>query len=176
VFAALKTDDPAPAGGVLAIEASLDDSRYVAVRAVQNGRKTHVTVAFTASSMAELWLKMETQIAVNSGLRVAIVPGLEIHYPPQHEHRRTIVGYKELLKWTAAVKAMVLENRICHNGELLLVEHCERAVLVKHQGSIALSSQRSPGPIEAARCMVWAAALASRPQLVGKPVVVSATR
>ena len=176
VFAALQTDDPAPAGGVLAIEASLDDTRYVAVRAVANGRKTHVTVAFTAATMAELWAKMGDTIDANPGLRIAITPSLEIHYPPQHEHRRTIVGYKELLKWTAAVKAMVIENRICHNGELLLVEHCERAVLVKHQGSVALSSQRSPGPIEAARCMVWAAALASKPQLVGKPVVVSANR
>ena len=119
---------------------------------------------------------MGDTIDANPGLRIAITPSLEIHYPPQHEHRRTIVGYKELLKWTAAVKAMVIENRICHNGELLLVEHCERAVLVKHQGSVALSSQRSPGPIEAARCMVWAAALASKPQLVGKPVVVSANR
>jgi hypothetical protein len=173
VFEALATDQPAPPGGVLAIEIAVDESTYTAVRAVQVGNKTHVKIAFVARTVAELWAKVETEITLNPNLRLAIVPALENHCPPQHERRRTIVGYKELLKWTSAVRAMILENRITHNNENLLNSHVNRAVLIKHQGSVAVSSTRSPGPIEACRCMIWAAALASRPQLIGKPVIVS---
>jgi hypothetical protein len=169
VFEALKTDELPPPGGVLAIESSTDDSRYTAVRAVQVGNKTHVTVAFTADSIAEVWRLVATEIDRDQTLRIAIIPSLEVHCPPEYERRRTIVGYRELLKWTAAVRAMIIEQRLQHNGELLLQQHVERAVLIKHQGSVALSSSRSPGPIEAARCMVWAAAIASRPHMLGKP-------
>ena len=66
----------------------------------------------------------------------------------------------------------IVENRIGQTGEKLLAEHVERAVMIKHQGSVALSSTRSPGPIELARCMVWAAALESRPSSSGKPLLV----
>jgi hypothetical protein len=169
VFEALKTDELPPPGGVLAIESSTDDSRYTAVRAVQVGNKTHVTVAFTADSIAEVWRLVAAEIERDQTLRIAIIPSLEVHCPPEYERRRTIVGYRELLKWTAAVRAMIVEQRLQHNGELLLQQHVERAVLIKHQGSVALSSSRSPGPIEAARCMVWAAAIASRPHMLGKP-------
>jgi hypothetical protein len=161
---------------VLAIESSTDEARYTAVRAVQTGNKTHVTVAFTANSVAEMWRLVDTEIENNPGLRLAIIPALEVSCPPALERRRTIVGYRELLKWTAAVRSMIIENRLQHNGELLLTQHVERAVLIKHNGSVALSSTRSPGPIEAARCMVWAAAMASRPQLVGKPMIMGANR
>ena len=176
VFDACKTDTPPPPGGVLAIESSTDEARYTGVRAVLTGNKTHVTVAFTANSIAEMWRLVDIEIENNPGLRIAIIPALEVHCPPALERRRTIVGYRELLKWTAAVRSMIIENRLLHNGELLLTQHCERAVLIKHNGSVALSSSRSPGPIEAARCMVWAAAMASRPQTVGKPMIMQANR
>jgi hypothetical protein len=172
VFEALRTDDEPPPGGVLAIESSTDDSRYTGVRAVQVGNKTHVTIAFTADSIAEVWRLVQAEVDRDQTLRLAIIPALEVHCPPAFERRRTIVGYRELLKWTAAVRAMIVEQRLQHNGELLLQQHVERAVLIKHQGSVALSSSRSPGPIEAARCMVWAAAMASRPAATGKPVLV----
>jgi hypothetical protein len=176
VFEALQNDEPIPPGGVLAIEVDNEGALYVGVRAVQVGLKTGVTVAFVANTLAETWRLVEAEIALAPMLRVAITPGLEIHLPPNMERRKTIVGYRELLKWTAAVKNMIIENRIYHHGENQLIEHVERAVLIKHQGSVALSSTRSPGPITLARCMVWAAALASKPQLVGKPLVVTINR
>ena len=176
VFEALKSDDPIPPGGILAIEVDNEGALYVGVRAVQVGLKTAVTVAFVAGTLAETWRLVENEIAAGPTLRLAITPGLEIHLPPNMERRKTIVGYRELLKWTAPVKNMITENRIYHHGENQLIEHVERAVLIKHQGSVALSSTRSPGPITLARCMVWAAALASRPQLVGKPLVVTLNR
>jgi hypothetical protein len=176
VFEALKSDDPIPAGGILAIEVDQDGALYVGVRAIQVGLKTAVTVAFVAGTLAEMWRLVEAEIAAGPTLRLAITPGLEIHLPPSMERRKTIVGYRELLKWTSPVKNMILENRIYHHGENQLIEHVERAVLIKHQGSVALSSTRSPGPITLARCMVWAAALASKPQLVGKPLVINVSR
>jgi hypothetical protein len=57
----------------------------------------------------------------------------------------------------------------------MLAEHIQRAVAVRSQGSVALSSQRSPGPIELARLAVWAVALASRPKSAGKPLMVVAS-
>ena len=176
VFEALQSDEPIPPGGVLAIEVDNEGALYVGVRAVQVGLKTAVTVAFVAGTLAETWRLVETEIALAPTLRVAITPGLEIHLPPNMERRKTIVGYRELLRWTSAVRNMIIENRIYHHGENQLLEHCARAVLIKHQGSVALSSTRSPGPITLARCMVWAAALASKPQLVGKPLVVTLNR
>ena len=104
------------------------------------------------------------------------MPSLDVHVPPHLERRRVIVGYRELLKWTGAVRSMIIENRIRHNGQHVLNEHVERAVMIKHQGSVAISSTRSPGPVEACRCMIWAVALASKPVAVGKPVVVSNAR
>ena len=69
---------------------------------------------------------------------------------------------------------MILEGRLVHTGEVMLAEHVQRAVAVKVAASLVLSSQRSPGPIELARCMVWAAALASRSMVSGKPMIVVA--
>jgi hypothetical protein len=177
LFAACAIDDPPPPGGVLAVEQDLDQGRYCGVRANQhpNG-KTVVTVAFIVDNMAALWAAVEQQIKDNPELRLAIVPGLEVHCPPKYERRRTIWGYKELLRWTQPVRSMIIENRLAHTGELQLIEHCERAVMVKHQGSIALSSARSPGPIELARCMVVAAALSSRPSGGGKPMLIVTKR
>jgi hypothetical protein len=161
-----------PAGGVLAIETSTEENRTVGVRAIKHDGKTVVTVAFDVDNMAAVWTAVDREVELNPTLKLAIAASLEVHCPPKHERRRTIVGYRELLKWTLAVRTMITENRIGHTGEKLLAEHVERAVMIKHQGSVALSSTRSPGPIELARCMVWAAALESRPSNSSKPMLV----
>jgi hypothetical protein len=73
---------------------------------------------------------------------------------------------------------MITEKLLVHTGEMMLAEHVQRAVAVRQQSSIALSSQRSPGPIELARCMVAAAALASSGarSTQGKPMIMVANR
>jgi hypothetical protein len=40
-----------------------------------------------------------------------------------------------------------------------------RAVLVKHNGIMAISSSRSPGPIELVRAAVWAIAQEGKPKV-----------
>ena len=176
VFELLTTTDPPPPGGVLAIESSTDENTFIGVRAVVVGNKVAVTVAIVADTLAELWRLVEAEIVLAPTLRLAIVPSLEIHLPPAMERRYVIVGYKELLRWTTVVRAIINEGRLQHNGQHLLSEHVERATLIKHQGAIALSSTRSPGPITAARAMVWAVALAGKPAAVGKPMIVAASR
>jgi hypothetical protein len=67
---------------------------------------------------------------------------------------------------------MIVERRLAHTGETMLAEHCGRAVAVKTPGSIAISSNKSPGPVELARCLVIAAALAAKPTSnVRRPVI-----
>jgi len=161
-----------PAGGVIAVETALDSSRYFAVRAVPlpDGR-TVATVEFHVDTLTEALAEIQ-RLGTDARNRFAISPTIDLHFPRQLEQRRTIVGYGELLKWTAAVKQMIEQGRLLHTGEEMLAEHVQRAVAVRSQNAVALSSQRSPGPIELARCMVWAAALASRPAASGKPMVV----
>ena len=163
-----------PPGGVLAIDCSTDESRFMGVRAVKDGDRIRVGVEFNCDTQAQMWRLVNECVADNPQLRLALVPALELQCPPALERRRVIVGYRELLKWTLHVRSLIIDNRVTHQGHASLSEHVERAVMVKNQGSIGLSSTKSPGDITLARCMVWAVALESRPGHVGKPLLVVA--
>lgn len=167
-------EGPMPAGGVLAVESSIDGSRYFAVRCapLDDGR-TVATVAFHCDTMAECLVAIEAA-ARDARLKLLVTPSIELHLPRHLEQRRAVVGYAELIKYTGAVRNMIQEGTLLHTGEAMLAEHIQRAVAVRTQGHLALSSQRSPGPIELARCLVWAAAVAARPATSGKPLVVMA--
>jgi len=151
-----------PAGGVLSVDTSVDDSRYVGVRAVPNGDRIAVTVEFIVDSLDRCW--QETlRVMADSTIQLTVTPGLEGVMPTELARRTTIVGYGELLRYTQVVRSLILEGRLQHDGSNILAEHVSRAVSVKTQNSIVLSSQKSPGPIELARCMVWCSAIAARP-------------
>jgi hypothetical protein len=170
----LEYTDPIPDGGTVAIETSLTDDRYFATRAVVlDDRRTVVTVEFVCDTYDEMLQHVE-RLAKNPSIKFAISPSIDIHWPLLLERRRAIVGYGEILKFTPRIKSMIHEKLLWHTGETMLAEHVQRAVAVRSQNSIALSSQRSPGPIELARCLVWCAALASRPTSSGKPMIVVA--
>jgi hypothetical protein len=100
-------------------------------------------------------------------------PSIDAICPPNLERRRVIVGYAELGKLTPVVRDLINQGRLLHTGETMLAEHVQRAVAVKTQNTLVLSSQRSPGPIELARCMVWAAGMVARPAQSGRPMIVS---
>jgi hypothetical protein len=170
----LEYTDPMPDGGTVAIETSLTDDRYFATRAiVLDDRRTVVTVEFVADTYDEMLQHVE-RLAKNTTVKFAISPSIDIHWPLALERRKAVVGYGEILKFTPRIKSMIHEKLLWHTGEQMLAEHVQRAVAVRSQNSIALSSQRSPGPIELARCLVWSAALASRPTATGKPMIVVA--
>jgi hypothetical protein len=172
------TDDFPTGASWLAVDSSLDDSRYVAVQAAPDQYGTvHVRTAFSVQTLRECQDKilefMEDPLA-----KLAITPSLEAHVPPHLDKRKTIVGYGELLKYTQLVKNLILEKRIAwrEGQEEALSEHLGRAVAVRQQHSVALSSKRSPGPIELARCAIFAAALAARPRAVGKAAMGNSLR
>jgi hypothetical protein len=151
-----------PSGGVVAVDSSLDDRRYCGVRAVADGGVVHVEVAFVVDSARAMWDQLVT-LAQDRSLLFAITPGLHAVAPPELARRSTVVGMAEQYTYTPIVRSLVLEERLVHADQQNLAEHVGRAVLTRSQSSMALSSQKSPGPIELARCMVWAAGLAAKP-------------
>jgi len=171
VWESLKTNVPMPAGGVLSVELSMDEARFVGVRsAVQDG-KAYVHTEFIVDNESEMWEKVQ-QAMKDPKVQLAITPPLEIHLPTNLQRRFCVVGYGELMKFTPTVRTMVNEGRVQHYGEHLLTEQVGRAVLTKTASGIVLSSQKSPGPIELCRALCWAVALSSRAQTSNKPMLV----
>jgi phage terminase large subunit-like protein len=159
-----------PPGGVIAVDNPVDESMYYAVRAtVLDGGRIGVTVEFTADTMAAMWDQLAE--AAKTCQTVALTPSLDALAPPAFDRKKTTVGYAELVTHTATIRQLINEGKLVHTGETMLSEHVNRAVGVRTQGGYALSSQRSPGPITLARCMVFAAALAARPGVKAKPSI-----
>ena len=172
-FTDLANNLPMPNGGVLAIESAVDESRYVGVRAVQDGLYTRCRIVFVADTIKEMWDAVALEIEQSPMLKLALVPSIDLHCPPIYAHRKTVVGHREVVKWTGAVRALITEKRITHSGQAQLIDQVERAVAIKHNGVLTLSSTRSPGDISACRAMVFAVALASKPIFANKPTIIS---
>jgi phage terminase large subunit-like protein len=166
-----KTTQDLPPGGILAIDSSVDEARYVGVRAVSVNHQVFTTVEFVVDSEAQMWDNVQRIMAEPSTL-LLVTPTLEIHLPISLKRRYQLTGYAELLRYTALVRSMIMEDKVRHDGNQTLAEHCGRAVLVRTAQGAVLSSQKSPGPIEAARCMIWAVSAVSRPQNKQKPMLV----
>jgi hypothetical protein len=167
------TGDELPPATILALEHSQDGSRYVGLLAHPlPGGKVVVQTAFAVKTETEMWAAVEEKLPPSATL--ALPRSLEIHLPPRYAHRKTNVGYGELLNWTSLVHGMIVaEGRVLHLGDRdkTLAEHMARAVAGKTQAGVALSSQRSPGPIELARCAVWAIALSSKATWKARPSI-----
>ena len=159
-----------PAGGVVAVDTSLDESYYCGVRAapMDNG-KIGVTVEFVVDNIGEMWDAVNE--AAKTAAIIALTPGLDALAPPALERKKTTVGYHELVTYTGMIRQFIYEGKLVHTGEQMLAEHVNRAVGVKTQAGYTLSSTRSPGPITLARCMIFAAALAARPTQRAKPTI-----
>ncbi len=170
-----KTDQPMPPGGVLAVDTDLTDGRYVGVRSTVSESKAHVSVEFMVDTEDDMWAEIE-RVMADTTVNLVITPALHLHLPKLLERRSAVIGYGELVKYSGLIQKMVVEGKVRHRGELSLAEHVNRAVLTKvGGGNVVLSSQKSPGPIELCRCMVWAIAESSRPKTMGKPMFVVAT-
>lgn len=165
-----RTTTPMPTGGVLAVDSSIDDARYVGVRAAAVDGRVMVHVEFVVETEDAMWAEI-ARVMADKTVTLAVTPSLELHLPVELNRRFTTVGYGELLRYTALVRAMILEDRVIHTGHRSLAEHVNRAVLVKTAQGAVLSSQKSPGPIEIARCAVWAVSLVSRPVSNQRPVM-----
>ncbi len=168
------TDLPMPAGGVLAVDSSVDDARYVGLRSAPTPAGVQCQVEFIVDTEAQMWAEVE-RVMADKDVRLLITPGFELRIPLPLRRRSEITGYRELLKYTLQVKNAILEGNLWHNGSSILAEHVTRAVAVKSQNSVALSSLRSPGPIELTRCMVWAAAQAAARPVSARPAFATST-
>jgi phage terminase large subunit-like protein len=154
---------------ILAVDSAVDDSKYVGVWSRKNtAGEILVSVRFTTDSIAQLWEHIARVLDGDPKVTLAITPSLALHCPEKYQRRKIEWGYGELLKWTQIVRSLIGENKIKHDGGEMLAEHVGRAVLVRAQNSVVISSQRSPGPIEAARCLIAATALVSRPPSSGR--------
>jgi phage terminase large subunit-like protein len=159
-----------PAGGVLAVDSSMDESLYCGVRAQRvDGELIAVTVEFLADSLANCW-KAVTEAAATCD-KVALTPSLFALAPTELDRKKVQVGTSELYTHTGTIRQLITEGRIVHTGEVMLSEHVGRAVGVKSQRGYTLSSQKSSGPITLARCLIFAASLVARPQSKAKPAI-----
>jgi hypothetical protein len=169
VWDKLFTESDCPQGGVLAVDSSTDSSKYVGIKCgLTEEGNIIATVQFSTESLKDMWVHVNKAMDDDPKLRLAISPALDLHTPEKLERRRQIFGYAEVLKFTGLTRSLILEKRIYHRGEELLATHVNRAVLARANGQVVISSQRSPGPIEAARLLVVAAALVSRPSNTGR--------
>jgi predicted TIM-barrel fold metal-dependent hydrolase len=153
------------------VDSSVDEARYVGVRSVVNNNQVFVTVEFVVDTEHEMWAQIE-RVLKDPSVTLLVTPTLEIHVPPSLQRRYQLTGYAELLRYTSLVRSMILEDKVRHTANQTLAEHVSRAVGVRTAQGFVLSSQKSPGPIEAARCMVWAVSAVSRPQNKSKPMLV----
>ena len=80
LFASCATTDPIPKGGTLSVETSLDGTRYVGVRAVQDGNRSLVTVAFDVDSLAAAWERIAEQMR-DPSLQLKLRHRLRFHAP-----------------------------------------------------------------------------------------------
>lgn len=171
VWASCRTDDPMPAGGVLAVEMSMDTNRYVGVRSSMFDGLVHVYVEFIVDNETQMWEEID-RVLQDKAVQLAIAPTLEIHAPLAVRRRMQVVGQAEMLKWTGIAQKMIIEGKVKHSGQVSLSEHVNRAVLVKTGMGVMISHKSSPGPIELAKCAVWGIALSSKYQNRSKPMMV----
>jgi hypothetical protein len=176
VWDALVTTEPMPNGGVLAVEVSQDESRYIGLRGAMNPQgKCQVTVAFVKDTLQDCITAIENEVR-DQTTRLLVTPTLELSMPAKLISRMQIVGNRELIRWTGLARNAIIEGKVAHDGSTLLAQHVQRAVAVKVQGAVTLSSIRSPGPIELARALCWVVAMASKPVTTRKPMVFVSNR
>ncbi|HKE77304.1 MAG TPA: HNH endonuclease [Acidimicrobiales bacterium] len=157
---------PDPQGGVVAAEVSQGGDRFVAVRAWTHDGLSYVAPVIVTEYEDAFWTAVDDAYG---GLDVlAITPTLEAHCPRELTRKRVTVGIRELARATPLVRGMIARGEVAHPGSPTLDEHIGRAVQARNAG---LSTAHSSGPIELARCAVWALSLASRPGYRTKPAL-----
>jgi hypothetical protein len=138
VWDALATTDPMPNGGVLAVEVSQDESRYIGLRGAMNPQgKCQVTVAFVKDTLQDCITAIENEVR-DQTTRLLVTPTLELSMPAKLVSRMQIVGNRELIRWTSLARNAIIEGKVAHDGSTLLAQHIARAVAVKVQGAITL--------------------------------------
>lgn len=149
---------------VLAVDQSIDECRFVGIHCTPVGGAAAVSVAFVVEDEASMWAEVSERMQTDRRLLLAVGASLEVHVPGDLAERYVTFGQAELAKWTQLVRSLITSRRVTHDGSRQLAEQVNRAVAVRSYGGMpTLAANRSPGPIEMARCMVVAVALATKP-------------
>lgn len=151
-------------GGYLAVESRTDESRYFAVRGVNVSGIVNISFGIELRSMDQLWEWIGQELDRTPRPKPLIAASLSHTMPSSIERHAILVGRKELATMTRNVRALIGEGKVIHDGHSHLTDHVTRAVGIETGSGFTLSALKSPGPIELARCFVWAAGFASRPE------------
>jgi hypothetical protein len=160
---------PDLAGGVVVVEMSQGGDRFVALRAENRSGVVYVTPLAVTTTADALWDACSAVYGEIDRLAVGIT--LDRFLPPEMARKRVLVGIRELARSVPMARAMIAAGQIAHPGSPILDEHVARAVASMQAG---LSTAHSSGPIELARCLVWAAQLVARPAAPRRPAVAAA--
>lgn len=153
-----------PPVSVLAVDQSIDECRFAGILATTTAGLTHVSVAFVVEAEPAMWAEVTERMAADRRLRLVVGASLEVHIPVDLAERASTFGQAEIGRWTHLVKGVIMGGQLTHDGSRQLSEQVSRAVARRGRDSLpTLSAQASPGPIEMARCMVAAVALATKP-------------
>ena len=119
----LKTDDPMPAGGVLAIDSDADGVGFVGVRVAKRpDNKLQAFSEFRVESLDEMWTEAHVRMQ-DKQLQLALTPGLHGLCPPELQRRATIWGQQEMTKYTAIVRGLIMEHKILHHNQTVSYTH-----------------------------------------------------
>jgi hypothetical protein len=160
---------PPAVGGVVAAEVAQAGDRFYAVHSWQHNGVTYTQPLIITEHEDALWTALDAAYGAVDAL--AITPTLQTHLPPGMARKTIVVGLKELARNVPLVRGMVNAGQVAHAPSTLMDEHVGRAVATRTAG---LSTASSSGSIELARCLVWSAALASRPAGSRRPAVATA--
>lgn len=174
---ALQVEQPELRGGGIFLETRTGESRYFLLRAVKEPEGVYVRFHGERRSLRETWAEIGDMLDADRDLTAYVGAGLESSIPLAQQKRVQLVGRREMLAGTRFTRSMIVEGRVHHCGSAVLGDHVSRAVAAEMGGGYTLSTKLSPGPIELARCLVWAVAQLGREEAKrARPAVVVASR
>jgi hypothetical protein len=165
--------DPAATGGIIAVDRSVDQSTVSAITVSKTGQDFTVAHLFTVPTVAAAMRLTVDALAADPTLRLILGASLELHKPVEHTTRTVLAGQREIAKYTAPVRGMILDGFVKHVAHPLLDEQIVRAATAITPTGMVLAASRSSGPIELCRMMVWSVGALMAPAL-GRPAFASA--
>ena len=165
--------DPAAAGGIIAVDRSVDQSTVSAITVRKTGQDFTVAHLFTVPTVAAAMRLTVDALAADPTLRLILGASLELHKPVEYTTRTVLAGQREVAKYTAPVRGMILDGFVKHVAHPLLDEQIVRAATAITPTGMTLAAARSSGPIELCRMMVWSVGALMAPAL-GRPAFASA--
>jgi phage terminase large subunit-like protein len=147
---------PARPAGTVAINDAADGAGYAYCFAVADGDTVKIR-GRVFGSRRELWAELELLAAERRGLTLLYPASFEQHVAKLAGVELVKVATAEQKSGFAPTRSAIADGRLVHDGDEQLTEHVLTAVpvTIPDMGT-TLNSKRSPGPIYAARAMVWA--------------------